>query len=101
MVKLIPLTLSLKGGKLTSAEYTFISFGDAVNYLGDCSVVSGGSIQELVSYLKKNSLLVYFTKKKLYALLDYIRWWCTAPITTILIIWSIKWLVGIFTDLKT
>lgn len=50
MVKLIPLTLSLKGGKLTSAEYTFISFGDAVNYLGDCSVVSGGSIQELVSY---------------------------------------------------
>ena len=48
MVNLIPLTSSLKGGKLRSAEYMFISLGDAVSYLDDHSVVAGGSIQKLV-----------------------------------------------------
>lgn len=51
MVNLIPLTLSLKSGKLKSPECSFISFGNAVNYLGDFCVVGGGSVQELVSYV--------------------------------------------------
>lgn len=49
MVNLIPLTLSLKGGNLRGPKHSFISSGDAVNYLDDCCVVGGGSGQELVS----------------------------------------------------
>ena len=48
MVNLIPLTSSLKGGKLRSAECTFISLGNAVSYLDDRSLVVVGSIQKLV-----------------------------------------------------
>ena len=49
MVTLIPLTSSLKSGKLRSAECTFIALGDAVSYLDDHSVVAGGNIQKSVS----------------------------------------------------
>lgn len=95
MVNLIPLTLSVKGGKLRSAERTFISLVDAVNYLDDRSVVGGGSVQELVSYVRRQTFPLVCFAQKLSAVLDDAAW-----ITAIQMMRSEKWLVGIFTNLK-
>lgn len=70
MVNLIPLTLSLKGGKLRSPECSFISFGDAVNYLDDCCVIGGGSDQELVSYVIKKKKKPFVWSVSHYAVPD-------------------------------
>lgn len=88
MVNLIPLTLSLKGGNLRGPKRSFISSGDAVNYLDDCCVVGGGSGQELVSCViwKKNNNKPFVWSVSHYAVPDDIAWRRTARITAVPII---------------
>lgn len=102
MVNLIPLNLSLKGGKLSNPECSYISLGDAVNCVDDCCVV-GREEYSRSSYVikkkKKNLCMVSFTPKLSAALHDF--GWCrTAWITAVLTIWGEKWWVSIFTDVK-
>lgn len=101
MVNLIPLTLSLKGGKWRSPECSYGSLEDAVNYVDDCCAVGGEECPGSSYVIKKinNFCMVSFTPK-LSPVLDDIGWWRTVWITAILMIWGEKWRVGIFTDLK-